>query len=238
MTPVLLVHGAWHGAWCWERVLGPLRDAGMDPHTIDLPGHGDSPAPLGDLHGDADAVKRELDEIGEPTVLVGHSYGGMVITEAASHPLVRTLVYVCAFLPEPDASLMDEGPGRPRTDGAEPRPMPILLSDDGSTMSVDRPRAGAFFYNDCDEQTQAWAAARVDDQPMASFTQSPRVEGPVAKPSTYVVCTLDQTIAPSNQRRMGERADHVVELESGHSPFLSRPAELAETIASAAAAGG
>ena len=82
---VLLVHGARHGAWCWERVLAPLRALGYEPEAIDLLGHGRSTEPLTDLHGDAEVVWVRLDAIGEPTLLVGHSYGGMVITDAGTH---------------------------------------------------------------------------------------------------------------------------------------------------------
>jgi pimeloyl-ACP methyl ester carboxylesterase len=97
---VLLVHGAWHGAWCWERMLAPLRALGYEPEAIDLPGHGSSTEPLTDLHGDSDAVRVRLDAIGEPTLLVGHSYGGMVITDAGTHDAVAGLAYVAAYLPD------------------------------------------------------------------------------------------------------------------------------------------
>jgi pimeloyl-ACP methyl ester carboxylesterase len=115
---VLLVHGAWHGAWCWDRVLGPLRALGYKPEAMDLPGHGDSPESFTDLHGDADAVASRLDAIGEPTLLVGHSYGGMVITDAGVHEAVGALAYVCAFMPKAGQSLMDNWRGQRRPKGA------------------------------------------------------------------------------------------------------------------------
>src|SRR2546423_15300011 len=86
---VVLVHGAWHGAWCWERVIPGLAGAGVRVEALDLPGHGSSPEPFGDLHGDATKVRQVLDELGdrgERAVLVGHSYGGAVITEAGGPP--------------------------------------------------------------------------------------------------------------------------------------------------------
>ena len=205
----------------------------MSPHTIDLPGHGESSEPIGGLHRDADAVKRRLDEIGSPTLLVGHSYGGMVITDAGSHHNVRGLVYVCAFMPAEGKSLMDEGPNRPASedDDAESRRAAdyVTLTDTPGLRFVAE-RAGGILYNDCDEATKAWASQRLDEQSIESFNEVPRVLSYNALPSTYVVCTLDETIPPSNQRRMAKRATETLELEASHSPFLSVPDRLAEII--------
>jgi pimeloyl-ACP methyl ester carboxylesterase len=232
--PVLLVHGAWHGAWCWERVLGALRGRGVRSEAIDLPGHGDSVEPLGDLHGDADAVRSRLDAIGEPTVLVGHSYGGMVITDAGSHDAVSALVYVCAFMPTAGQSTMDAFGAQ----GPEGAPTSELLgctrfTDDGSAAFLDGDGAGVVraFYEDCDPAAQRWALERLGRQPTASLTQAPRHLAWTTKPTTYVVCTADRSIPAWHQRQMAENADRVVEMESSHSPFLSRPDELATVLA-------
>ena len=85
---VVLVHGAWHGAWCWERVVDGLAAVAIESVAIDLPGHGEDPGPFSDLHGDAARVRSVLDRINRPVVLLGHSYGGAVVTEAGDHPSV------------------------------------------------------------------------------------------------------------------------------------------------------
>jgi len=84
----VLVHGAWHGAWCWEPAVAALAADGISAVAIDLPGHGNDPGPMGDLHGDAAHVAAVLDALSGPVVLVGHAYGGAVITEAGSHRAV------------------------------------------------------------------------------------------------------------------------------------------------------
>src|SRR5215468_763472 len=94
---VVLVHGAWHGAWCWGPAIAALAAAGVTALAVDLPGHGDDPGPLGDLHGDAAHVRAVLDALDGPVVLAGHAYGGAVITEAGSHRAVSHLVYLAAF---------------------------------------------------------------------------------------------------------------------------------------------
>lgn len=213
----------------------------MSAHTIDLPGHGKSTESIGGLHRDADAVKRRLDEIGGPTLLVGHSYGGMVISDAGSHDSVRGLVYVCAFMPAEGKSLMDEGPNRPagEDDETESRRSGgyITLTDTPALRFVAE-RAGDILYNDCDDATTAWASERLDEQSIESFNEVPRVLSYQALPSTYVVCSLDETIPPSNQRRMATRATKTVELEASHSPFLSVPDRLADLISEEAASLG
>ena len=97
---VVLVHGAWHGAWCWDLVVEQLLQQDVPVVAIDLPGHGASTEPLTDLHGHGDAVRAALDAIDGPVVLVGHSYGGAVITNAAAgNTNVKALVYIDAFIP-------------------------------------------------------------------------------------------------------------------------------------------
>ncbi|GJM37286.1 MAG: alpha/beta hydrolase [Acidimicrobiales bacterium] len=229
---VLLVHGAWHGAWCWDRMIEPLGALGLIAHTLDLPGHGESTAPLGDLHGDADAVRGALDGIGAPTLLVGHSYGGMVITDAGTHDAVTELVYVCAFMPAAGMSLLDEGPKQelPPDQTVAPR-APVALTDDGTAIVFGPDGAADVLYNDCDDATRQWAVDKLDHQPTASFDQAPRTLAYETKPSTYIVCTDDRTIHPWNQRRMSARATAVTDLDASHSPFLSMPRELAACIA-------
>src|SRR5207302_1944698 len=100
---VVLVHGAWHGSWCWGRVMPLLRDAGVDTTAVDLPSRSD---PLGDLHGDAAHVRSVLDASAGEVVLVGHSYGGAVITGAGTHDAVAHLVYLCAFALDKGESCM------------------------------------------------------------------------------------------------------------------------------------
>src|SRR3974390_639444 len=97
---VLLVHGAWHGAWCWEPVLPLLAERGVRAEAVDLPGRGAAPGPLGDLRLDVERVRTALDALAataDGVVLVGHSYGGAVVTEAGAHDAVEHLVYLAAF---------------------------------------------------------------------------------------------------------------------------------------------
>ena len=95
---VVLVHGAWHGAWCFAALQAELDSRGIPSLAVDLPGHGASTAPLGDLHGDAAALTEVLRTVRGPVVLVGHSYGGAVISQAAIPSNVVHLVYLAAFV--------------------------------------------------------------------------------------------------------------------------------------------
>jgi pimeloyl-ACP methyl ester carboxylesterase len=136
---VLLVHGAWHGAWCWERVAAQLRALGYEPEAIVLPGHGRSAEPLTDLYGDADAVRARLDAIGEPTLLVGHSYGGMVITDAGTHDAVAGLAYVAAYMPDAGQTVMDlfTVPALPTGERPSELVAAVRLGDGRSRMRLD-----------------------------------------------------------------------------------------------------
>jgi pimeloyl-ACP methyl ester carboxylesterase len=226
-TSVVLIHGAWHGAWCFERVLAELERAGIPAIAIDLPGHGDDPGPLSDLHGDAARVREVLDQLDNDCVLLGHSYGGAVITEAGTHPAVRHLVYLCAFAlkaeesciaaaAEESAALNISYAGRPNLADA------IVGYPDG-TSTVELGIAAACFYNDCDAETTAWAIAQLGPQPLVTLGDSPTAVAWCERPSTYVECSEDLAVHPDLQRAMARRCTTAVEWPTNHSPFLSAP---------------
>ncbi len=236
---VVLVHGAWHGAWCWQPVVEGLRAAGVTVDAFDLPGHGEDAMPLTDLHGDADRVTAALDALAtvepDPVVLVGHSYGGSVITEAGTHPSVAHLVYIAAFNVGEGESAAAAAPDDPRAQAIDHSGRPdagaaLVFADDGST-TVTLDGAVELFYNDCHPSVAAEAAARLTPQPMANLGQSPARIAWRDRPSTYAICTLDHAVHPDLQRILAERCTDQVEWASDHSPFLSHPDLVIDLLA-------
>jgi len=225
--PIVLVHGAFHGAWCWHRLQAVLDDRALPSITVDLPGHGASTLPLGDLRTDARHVAALLAEIDGDVVLVGHSYGGGVITEAAGHAgNVAHLVYIAAICPDAGESIASsatiaEHP-RSRLDDA------VVVTDD--TFSINPERAVAAFYHDCDAADAAGAVARLGPQARASLVQPVTVAAWRTVPSTYILCRDDRAVAPALQTAFAKRCGSVVELEASHSPFLSVPEAVADVL--------
>ena len=235
----ILVHGAWHGAWCWERAVAALAADGISAVAIDLPGHGNDPGPMGDLHGDAAHVAAVLDALGGPVVLVGHAYGGAVITEAGSHRAVSHLVYLAAFALDDGESCGDVASREAASAGISHQGRPDLAAGyvpgPGGTVTLARDVARACFYQDCDPGTAAWAVARLGPQPLISLQQQPYAVAWRTKPSTYVVCADDQAIHPGLQRILAGRCITAVEWPTGHAPFLARPDLVAGLLAGLAA---
>ncbi|MCB0998892.1 MAG: alpha/beta hydrolase [Acidimicrobiales bacterium] len=225
---VVLVHGAWHGAWCWATLQDRLDRRGIASLAIDLPGHGASTSPATDLHGHAAHVADVVTRWGRPTVLVGHSYGGAVVTEAAAHTDgVAHLVYLAAFAPAAGDSVMSQLGSMERREVALGAAM--RMRDDGTSV-LDAELATPALYGRCDPASVRSALARLSPHAMATFTQ-PVTGDPLATiESTYVVCTEDGAVHPDHQRTMSERCTHVVTLDTDHSPFMSMPAETADVI--------
>jgi pimeloyl-ACP methyl ester carboxylesterase len=242
---VVLVHGAWHGAWCWERVVPGLQERDLEVNAIELPGHGDDPGELTDLHGDARRVRELLDAGTGPVVLVGHSYGGAVISEAGGHDRVRELVFIAALALDADETCLIAAAseaeaadisheGRPDLGAA------LVIADDG-TSTVRPELATELFYDDCDEASADWAVARLGPHRLDAMQQEPAAVAWRTKPSTYAVCADDLAIHPDLQRLLAKRCATAVEWPTSHSPFLSRPelvvdllAEVADRLRSAA----
>ena len=231
---IIFVHGALvhDGAWWWHRMVGPLAALGFDTRAVELPSCVAPPVPpaqtLGDMRADADAVRAELDREDGPVVLVGHSYGGMVMTDAAAgHENVGHLVYVTSVMPDPGETMADLG--------GEPGPWMDPRPDDG-TMGIRAELMPDAFMQDCDEEAVAGALERLTRQPLSVFGQAPRAIAWREKPSTYVVCGQDRATPPGAQRRHAKRAGRVVEVPTGHHPMLSHPGLLAQMISDASEA--
>ncbi|MGZ6627901.1 MAG: alpha/beta hydrolase, partial [Solirubrobacteraceae bacterium] len=228
-------HGAMGGAWCWEPVLPGLRAAGHEAVAIDLPGQGGDATPLAEitLYRYADAVCEALDELDGPVLLTGHSMGGMVITQAAAQRPERLagLVYVAAFLPQPGQALIDitrlpEAAG----DSVQAN---IVVEGDPPVAVLPPEAAPEALYHCCTPEQIAWALPRRGGQPVIPFTQPftpPEGSGAAfdTLPRAYVTCLQDRAIRPPVQRLMYTAAgcDPVIEIDTDHSPWLSRTEEL------------
>lgn len=219
MTNILLVHGAWHGAWCWDTLAPHLAGGGARVHTVELPFTG--------VEDDARAVGEVLDRIGEPTLLVGHSYGGIVISKAAAgRDDVSHLAYLCAMM------LADGDDVGAMLAAAPPAPLnsAIRFRDDGLS-TIDPEHAVAAFYGLCPPESAAAAITRLRPFDLASINGG---GGPISIaepwrtiPSSYLTCLQDGAIPIELQRTMAVHADTVVDLDTDHSPFVSRPADTA-----------
>ncbi|ORB63403.1 alpha/beta fold hydrolase [Mycolicibacterium tusciae] len=229
MATFALVHGAWHGAWCWERLTPELEKLGHRVITMDLP-IDDSSATFDDY---ADIVCRAVDHCsGEDLVLVGHSLAGLTVPLVAARRPLRRVVYLCALLPKlgvPLTQQMAEDTVMLNPDYAKG------LGDkdsEGRRAWVDEVIARRHLFDDCDEAVASAAVARLCPQATnpyripCSLSEMPTVD------STYVLCTEDRIVNPVWSRRIARermRAE-LIELPGSHSPFLSRPRDLAAVL--------
>jgi pimeloyl-ACP methyl ester carboxylesterase len=227
---VVFVHGAFvkDAVWWWHRMLEPLELMGLRSHAVELPSCAMASATSGaDLYADADAVRAVLASGDEPAIVVAHSYGGIVATDAAAGlgGVVRHLVYLTSMMPEVGESLADI---------AGPEPAPYVIPGPDGTAAVRPDEMPALFLQDCDDASLIEGALRrLVPQSSACFRQGPRAAAWKTVPSTYVVCAQDGAIAAADQRRRGIRAGRMVELPTGHHPFLTQPALFAQVIAEA-----
>lgn len=234
MATFVLIHGSWHGAWCWYKVFPRLQGAGHTIIAFDLPGHGRDHTPPGEVTMQAyvDAVGRALDACDEPAVLVAHSRGGIVASQAAEAfpDRVSLVIYLAAYL-VPDGQKV----------------VPLALSDSASlvvpNLDIDREGGwdmlrrhayGEALYADCSHEDVALAHALLTPEPSGTTNTPLRLtdERFGSVPRAYIELTEDRAVSLMLQRHMQQALPcrETVAIEASHSAYFSRPDELTAAI--------
>jgi len=235
MAIFVLVHGSWHGAWCWERFSPKLRTREHRVIAPDLPGMGDDRTPLAEvtLQGWAHFVVDLLREADEPVVLVGHSRGGVVISQVAeiAPEYIRALVYITAVL-LPDGGTV--------SDIAEQLPAESLTAiqyaHDGASSVLRSEKAADLLYNTTPRKWVRFALGKLGPDPtepnVTPLHLTPERYGSV--PRFFVECLQDRTLSLEVQRRMVRDmpCQKVLSVDTDHSPFFSAPERLADALVS------
>ncbi|MEF9887222.1 alpha/beta hydrolase [Streptomyces sp. P9-A4] len=220
---IVLVHGFWGGAAHWSKVIVELHRRGFDRlHAVENP--------LTSLADDAERTRKMVNQVAGPVLLVGHSYGGVVITEAGDLPNVTGLVYIAAFAPD-----TGESPGK-LSQEMPPAAFDNIVPDSDGYLWIRQDAFHDSFDQDL-SQEEALVMAVTQKAPLGS-TFGDTVTAPAwrAKPSYYQVSTQDRMIHPDNERRMAARMNprKTVELDASHASLASRPIEVCDLIELAA----
>lgn len=230
----ILVHGSWHGAWCWNK-LAPLMEAKDDKVVIfDLPGHGSDTIPPAMVSLD-DCVQKLVGvaraETG-PVILVGHSSGGVIIAQAAEKlgkGKVAGLIFLDAFIPKDGESVFSLA--EKYAPSSTPLSKIIVVSGDQKTVSLNTEKAIDLLYHDCSPEIIHYATAHLKNGPIAVLATPVQLTGSNygSIPKYYVLCTqardMDKTALSKNMP-----TKRIYTISSSHSPFFSMPGELATIL--------
>lgn len=235
MANIVLVHGAWHGGWCWQKVVGLLENRGHAVRAPDMPGHGSDPTPLAEvsLAGYRRRIVETCKQLDGPVHLLGHSMGGLLISAVAeAEPeQVAQLIYLCAFVPLDNEPMMAANTQLNRASALAGMLQP---TDDGLGILVADEAIVAAFYHDCSASDVAFARSRLVPQAVEPLNASLRLSADRfgAVPKAYIECIEDQAIHIAAQRAFYRRTGirNVVTLNTGHSPFLAAPDGLCDAI--------
>lgn len=237
MSTYVLVHGSFHGGWCWEKVVPSLVKAGHKVVAVDLPAHGEDKTPIAEvtLKSYVDTVLRVIDSRKEPVILVGHSFGGFVVSQVAEYrpDRIEALIYLTAFLPvngqtsiqmvDPDSQV-----------GAN-----LIINEQEGWADVRAEAKPGIYYNDCSPEDVQFALSHLVVEPLRPNLEpvylSPENFGRV--PKFYIECLQDNAVTPGYQKFLYTQTpcQQVFTLNTGHSPFLSAPDELVSILLTAVA---
>jgi pimeloyl-ACP methyl ester carboxylesterase len=236
MGTYVLIHGSWHGAWCWYKIIPLLEQAGHKAIAVDLPGHGRDWTAARDvsLHSYVESVCKILDAQPEPVILVGHSRGGIVISQTAEHrpEKIRTLVYLAAYLiPNGEAMLPTAF-----SDTESLIASNLVLNEEQNYHMLKTEAFREALYADCSEEEVALATALLTPEPNAPVATPLNLSegnfGRVAR--VYIETLRDKGVTPTLQKKMYTRTpcQKIISMETSHSPFLSAPEQLASHLTS------
>ncbi|MFD2444942.1 alpha/beta fold hydrolase [Bacillus sp. CGMCC 1.16607] len=226
MSTFVLVHGAFSGAWCWEKVAPRLEELGHRVIAVDLPSHGKdmtSPSVVTMQHY-TEYVKKLLENELEKVILVGHSLGGLVISQVAEYisEKIDLLVYVAALLPEDGQTFLQMNERNQKA-----LPLPISISEDQTYFKLNVEAIKEHFYGECTEEDFQQAKIKHSDQALAPFMTPVSLTnecfGFVRK--VYIETLKDRSLSIEFQREMYSNTpcEKVFTLDADHSPFLSQP---------------
>ena len=225
----VLVHGAYHGAWCWDALRAELERGGHASTAVDLPC--DDPDAGAERY--VDEILHAIPKQADSVVMVGHSMAGLTIPIAASRTRTAMTVYLCAILPVPGLSF--DAQRAEMATGFVPS-KPAVGHPDGS---ASWPEEGAVevFFHDCEPEVAIAAARKLRPQYWKVTQEVTPLRQWPAVPAAYVLCTDDRMVSRAYALRAARLQLGVdpIELPGGHSPFLSRPRELAQALVRAAA---
>lgn len=219
---VVLVHGAFADGSGWDKVIALLQAKGLKVVAVQNP--------LTSLADDVAATRRVLDVQTGPVVLVGHSWGGVVISEIGIHERVKSLVYVSAFAPSEGQSVGELGKGYPTPPG-----LGALVEDKEGFLSLSPEGVAKHFAQDLPTAQTRLMAATQGPIRAAAFDEKVTAAAWRTKPSWFVVSEQDHMIDPGLQRAMAQKISaHVVSVPTSHVPQLSKPQQVAKAIVAAA----
>ena len=220
---VVIVHGAFADASGWDKVVPLLQAKGLNVVAVQNP--------LSSLANDVDAASRAINAQKGPVLLVGHSWGGVVITEAGNNDKVKALVYVAAFAPSEGESVTDLTKDLPKAPWVS-----SLVADSGGYVTLPEPVMTKYFAPDLPAAKTRIMAATQGPILGKSFEEKVGKAAWQSKPSWYVVATQDQMIAPSLQQAMAKKIGaKTSSINASHVPFISKPKQVADAIIAAAA---
>jgi pimeloyl-ACP methyl ester carboxylesterase len=235
MSTFVLVHGAWHGGWCWHKIVAGLEAMGHRAIAPDMPGHGTDRTPIArvEFATITERIAAVAVAADEPVILVGHSYGGAVITQLGEMmpEKIRKLVYVTALLLPNGQSASDAA-----ADDTESALGPeIVPAADGLTVMVRPDALRSAFYAHCTDEDVALARSLLVPEALAGFrtpvTTSDARFGRI--PRAYIECLKDRAITPAKQKALYQAVpcQEVFSLDTDHSPFFSTPEALTRILA-------
>lgn len=235
MTDFVLVHGAWHGGWCWDKVVTLLKNAGHNALAPDLPAHGASSEAIDGitLAAYVESIVAVINKNARPVVLVGHSMGGAVISGVAEKipEKISSLVFLCAMASPDGKSLLELGEAAA---GSSELAKNSVLAENGLSITIKENALRSIFYGQCSDEDVANATSKLGPESVVVVSENQVLTadrfGSISK--VYIECAQDNALSLAQQSEMAAsiNCDVIHRMDTDHSPFLSAPEALTEIL--------